>query len=50
MNLDRIDKIEKLSLEFRKKFRTYKDPDEKPPALQENFVNSVNSVYIKFVC
>jgi GxxExxY protein len=32
------------SLEFKKKFRTYRDPDEEPPALHENSVNSVNSV------
>jgi GxxExxY protein len=32
------------SLEFKKKFRTYQDPEGKPPAFHENFVNSVNSV------
>jgi len=32
------------SLEFKKKFRTYRDPDGELPALHENFVNFVNSV------
>jgi len=32
------------SLEFKKKFRTYRSPEGEPPALHENFVNSVNSV------
>ena len=32
------------SLEFKKKFRIYRDPEEDFPAFRENFVNSVNSV------
>jgi GxxExxY protein len=32
------------SLEFKKKFRTYRKPDGEIPAFRENFVNSVNSV------
>jgi GxxExxY protein len=32
------------SLEFKKKFRTYRASEGEPPALHEHFVNSVNSV------
>src|ERR1051325_8819660 len=32
------------SLEFKKKFRTYRSSEGELPALHENFVNSVNSV------
>ncbi len=33
-----------MSLQFKKKFRIYRDPEEELPVLHDNSVNSVNSV------